>query len=190
MIIGIGSGAACGGGGCEPRCELGAGSGLCVFTLPPPSCRAGPGCRGGGCLGPLCCARRPGRHRCHGGWRQVHVRARRGERGDPDQEGAHDCLHPRPSPPPAQPSTGFQPSTGVPTHVPPAPSPPRRPRPPARPPPSHVALLCVAPQGAEGVYFFRCNTCIIVAHHDDKIQPGNCLATVAKLGDFLKEQGI
>ena len=45
-------------------------------------------------------------------------------------------------------------------------------------------------KGAEGVYFFRCNTCIIVAHHDDKIQPGNCLATVAKLGDFLKEQGI
>ena len=67
---------------------------------------------------------------------------------------------------------------------------PAPPPPPARPPPSHVALLCVAPQGAEGVYFFRCNTCIIVAHHDDKIQPGNCLATVAKLGDFLKEQGI
>ena len=45
-------------------------------------------------------------------------------------------------------------------------------------------------KGAEGVYFYRCNTCIIVAHHDDKVQPGNCLATVAKLGDFLKESGI
>lgn len=40
------------------------------------------------------------------------------------------------------------------------------------------------------MYFYRCNTCIIVAHHNDKVQPGNCLATVAKLGDFLKEQGI
>jgi len=26
--------------------------------------------------------------------------------------------------------------------------------------------------------FYRCNTCIIVAHHNDTIQPGNCLATV------------
>ena len=45
-------------------------------------------------------------------------------------------------------------------------------------------------KGAEGVYFFRCNTCIIVGHHNDKIQPGQCSATVAKLGDFLKEQNI
>lgn len=61
------------------------------------------------------------------------------------------------------------------------------PRSPPAPRASHVATT---PQGAEGVYFYRCNTCIIVAHHDDKVQPGNCLATVAKLGDFLKESGI
>ena len=61
------------------------------------------------------------------------------------------------------------------------------PRSPPAPRASHVAST---PQGAEGVYFYRCNTCIIVAHHDDKVQPGNCLATVAKLGDFLKESGI
>ncbi|KAL1507140.1 hypothetical protein AB1Y20_007993 [Prymnesium parvum] len=45
-------------------------------------------------------------------------------------------------------------------------------------------------KGAAGVCFYRCNTCILVAYHDDKIQPGACKATVAKLGDFLKEQGI
>mmetsp|Transcript_6556 Transcript_6556/g.21493 ORF Transcript_6556/g.21493 Transcript_6556/m.21493 type:complete len:128 (+) Transcript_6556:41-424(+) len=45
-------------------------------------------------------------------------------------------------------------------------------------------------KGAEGVVFYRCNTCIIVGHHNDKIQPGQCSTTVAKLGDFLKESGI
>mmetsp|Transcript_7229 Transcript_7229/g.23859 ORF Transcript_7229/g.23859 Transcript_7229/m.23859 type:complete len:128 (-) Transcript_7229:74-457(-) len=45
-------------------------------------------------------------------------------------------------------------------------------------------------KGAEGVVFYRCNTCIIVGHHSDKIQPGQCSSTVAKLGDFLKEQNI
>lgn len=45
-------------------------------------------------------------------------------------------------------------------------------------------------KGNTGVAFYRCNTCIIVAYHDDKIQPGQCSATLAKLGDFLKEQGI
>ncbi len=44
--------------------------------------------------------------------------------------------------------------------------------------------------GATGVTFYRCNTCIIVGYHDDKIQPGQCASTVCKLGDFLKEQGI
>jgi len=47
-----------------------------------------------------------------------------------------------------------------------------------------------AKKGNEGVYFYRCNTCIIVAYHNDKIQPGACSAGTAKLGDFLKEQGI
>mmetsp|Transcript_15549 Transcript_15549/g.50180 ORF Transcript_15549/g.50180 Transcript_15549/m.50180 type:complete len:128 (-) Transcript_15549:73-456(-) len=45
-------------------------------------------------------------------------------------------------------------------------------------------------KGAEGVVFYRCNTCIIVGYHNDKIQPGQCSTTVAKLGDFLKESGI
>ena len=45
-------------------------------------------------------------------------------------------------------------------------------------------------KGAEGVYFYRCNTCILVGYHSDKVQPGQCSATVAKLGDFLKESGI
>lgn len=47
-----------------------------------------------------------------------------------------------------------------------------------------------AKKGNDGVFFFRCNTCIIVAHHNDKLQPGVCSAGVAKLGDFLKESGI
>ena len=38
--------------------------------------------------------------------------------------------------------------------------------------------------------FCRCNTCIIVGMHDDKIQPGSCSMTVGKLADFLKESGI
>lgn len=45
-------------------------------------------------------------------------------------------------------------------------------------------------KGAEGVVFYRCNTCIIVGYHNDKIQPGQCSTTVAKLGDFLKESSI
>ena len=45
-------------------------------------------------------------------------------------------------------------------------------------------------QGATGVCFCRCNTCIIVGYHDDKIQPGSCQMTVGKLADFLKESGI
>lgn len=47
-----------------------------------------------------------------------------------------------------------------------------------------------AKKGNEGVVFFKCNTCILVAYHSDKIQPGQCSATVAKLGDFLKESSI
>jgi len=45
-------------------------------------------------------------------------------------------------------------------------------------------------KGPEGVVFFRCNTCILVCYHNDKVQPGQCATTVAKLGDFLKESGI
>mmetsp|Transcript_40737 Transcript_40737/g.131912 ORF Transcript_40737/g.131912 Transcript_40737/m.131912 type:complete len:128 (+) Transcript_40737:38-421(+) len=45
-------------------------------------------------------------------------------------------------------------------------------------------------KGAEGVCFYRCNTCIIVGYHNDKVQPGQCTSIVAKLGDFLKDQGI
>ena len=45
-------------------------------------------------------------------------------------------------------------------------------------------------KGTEGVAFYRCNTCILVAYHNDKIQPGQCSSALAKLGDFLKEQDI
>ena len=45
-------------------------------------------------------------------------------------------------------------------------------------------------KGATGVCFCRCNTCIVVGMHDDKIQPGSCQMTVGKLADFLKESGI
>ena len=38
--------------------------------------------------------------------------------------------------------------------------------------------------------FCRCNTCIIVGHHDDKIQPGSCSSTVGELAGVLKESGI
>ena len=44
-----------------------------------------------------------------------------------------------------------------------------------------------AKKGNEGVAFYRCNTCILVAYHNDKIQPGQCRTVLAKLGDFLKD---
>merc|ERR1719502_2106602 len=47
-----------------------------------------------------------------------------------------------------------------------------------------------AKKGNTGVVFCKCNTCILVGYHDDKIQPGQCRTTVGKLADFLKEQGI
>jgi len=45
-------------------------------------------------------------------------------------------------------------------------------------------------KGQEGVIFCKCNTCILVGYHNDKIQPGQCSNVVGKLADFLKEQGI
>ena len=45
-------------------------------------------------------------------------------------------------------------------------------------------------KGNDGVVFVKCNTCIIVGYHNDKIQPGACRTTVGKLADFLKEQSI
>ena len=45
-------------------------------------------------------------------------------------------------------------------------------------------------KGNTGVCFYRCNTCIIVAYHDDKIQPGSCSSATAKLAEFLKENNI
>ena len=45
-------------------------------------------------------------------------------------------------------------------------------------------------KGAEGVYFFMCNTCVVVAYHNDKVQAGACNATAGKLVDFLKENSI
>jgi len=45
-------------------------------------------------------------------------------------------------------------------------------------------------KGNEGVVFCKCNTCVIVGHHNDKIQPGACRTTVGKLQDFLKESNI
>jgi len=45
-------------------------------------------------------------------------------------------------------------------------------------------------KGQAGVVFVKCNTCILVGYHDDKIQPGQCRTTVGKLADFLKNAGI
>ena len=45
-------------------------------------------------------------------------------------------------------------------------------------------------KGNEGVVFCKCNTCILVGYHNDKIQPGSCRTTVGKLADFLKENNI
>ena len=45
-------------------------------------------------------------------------------------------------------------------------------------------------KGNAGVVFCKCNTCILVGYHDDKIQPGQARSTIGKLADFLKEQGI
>ena len=42
-------------------------------------------------------------------------------------------------------------------------------------------------KGQEGVVFCKCNTCLIVGYHNDKIQPGSLRLTVGKLADFLKE---
>ena len=44
--------------------------------------------------------------------------------------------------------------------------------------------------GATGVVFCRCNTCIIVGYHNDKIQAGSCSATVKELAETLKDAGI
>ena len=48
----------------------------------------------------------------------------------------------------------------------------------------------IGKKGNEGVVVYKCNTCLLVAYHSDKIQPGACFATVGKLADFLKESGI
>jgi len=45
-------------------------------------------------------------------------------------------------------------------------------------------------KGNDGVVFAKCNTCILVGYHNDKIQPGGCRTTVGKLADFLKENNI
>jgi len=45
-------------------------------------------------------------------------------------------------------------------------------------------------KGNDGVVFCKCNTCILVGYHNDKVQPGQCRSTVGKLADFLKESGI
>lgn len=41
--------------------------------------------------------------------------------------------------------------------------------------------------GNTGVYFFRCNTCIIVGYHDGSILPGDTMDAVTKLGDFFRK---
>ena len=48
----------------------------------------------------------------------------------------------------------------------------------------------IGKKGAEGVMVFKCNTCVIVAYHDDKITSGACNHAVSKLADFLKESNI
>jgi profilin len=45
-------------------------------------------------------------------------------------------------------------------------------------------------KGNEGVVFCKCNTCILVGYHNDKVQPGACRTVVGKLADFLKESNI
>merc|ERR1719453_1128164 len=45
-------------------------------------------------------------------------------------------------------------------------------------------------KGQEGVLFCKCNTCILVGYHNDKVQPGQARNAVGKLADFLKEQNI
>jgi len=41
-----------------------------------------------------------------------------------------------------------------------------------------------------GVVFARCNTCILVARHEDNIQGGHALVAVGKLRDYLAENNI
>merc|ERR1711972_236317 len=45
-------------------------------------------------------------------------------------------------------------------------------------------------KGNHGVVFQKCNTCILVGYHDDKVQPGACCAAVGKLADFLRDNNI
>jgi len=45
-------------------------------------------------------------------------------------------------------------------------------------------------KGNTGVVFCKCNTCLVVGFHDDKIQPGPCRTVVGKLADYLKENNI
>merc|ERR1712014_280098 len=48
----------------------------------------------------------------------------------------------------------------------------------------------IAKKGSEGVVVQKCKTCLIVAYHSDKVQSNACNTVVAKLADFLKENGI
>ena len=48
----------------------------------------------------------------------------------------------------------------------------------------------IGKKGNEGVLVYKCNTCLVVAYHNDSIQAGACNLVVGKLVDFLKENGI
>lgn len=55
---------------------------------------------------------------------------------------------------------------------------------------SEVYAKTMRPGSKEGVVFCKCNTCIILAHHNDQVQPGACRTAIGKLADYLKEQNI
>ena len=40
-----------------------------------------------------------------------------------------------------------------------------------------------------GCVIYKCGRCIIIATHEDSVQPGACYSAIERLGDFLTEKG-
>ena len=54
----------------------------------------------------------------------------------------------------------------------------------------HCKNLIIARRNYNGIVAFRCNTCFIVAFHDESIETGVCADAVTKLGETLENDGF
>lgn len=50
-----------------------------------------------------------------------------------------------------------------------------------------MVARCAA--SGSGCVIYRCARCVIIATHEDSLQPGTCYNAVERLGDFLVEKG-